>query len=269
MNNIRTEYKLLMLLGGIFTIILVIVLIKENVFTDKANELKARNYVKCTTEEITGNVNYINHNCTITDDLNGYFNISYPEIKIDSKDVQKINLKLSNQYNQIVKKIDYDTIDGKFYLTSINSLDYKLYEYNGTLSVLIITNEINEENTSGVNYEVYNIDTSTGKSITENEMKNRCNITFDLSSKIRMAVIQMYAKEFGYDYIGKVSYLHDDKYDNSIENVTYNNINRLYIDDSGNSNFIFWLYNPDYKRKIPYYFKIDKNENITYEIKEK
>ena len=268
MKNIRSEYKLLIILASIFLVVLTIVFIKEDVFNTKINELKSKDYVKCTTEEITGNVDYTNHNCTITDDLNGYFNVSYPEINIDSKDVRNINKKLSSQYDQLINKINFDTIDGKFYLTSINSLDYKLYSYNGILSVLIITNKVTEDE-SGVDYEVYNIDTSTGNLIKDNEMKDRCNITFDLSSKIRMAVIKMYAMEHHYDYIGKISYLHDDTIDESIENVTYNNISRLYLDNEGNRNFIFWLYNPDYKRKIPYYFKVDNNENITYEIKEK
>lgn len=270
MKNMRTEYKLLLYLAIIFFIILTIAMLKYNVFGAKIDELKSKQYINCVEENLFKGVDYTNYYCTITDDLGDSYVISYPKINIDTRDVKAINNKLKSEYNKLVNKINLTKAGEKFYISSVNSLDYELYYYNDVISVLIIKNEMNEEEyTTTVDYTVYNIDKNTGKIIDNNEMKDKLNITYDLSSKIRMKVIEMYALEHHYDYIGKLSYLHDETFDESIENVTYNNISNLYSDDEGNIKFIFRLYNPDYKRKIPYYFTIDKNERITYEIKGK
>ena len=270
MKNMRTEYKLLLCLAIIFFIILISAMIKYDVFTEKIDELKEKQYVKCTEEILTKGIEYTNYYCTITDDLGDSYVISYPSINMDTKDVKRINNKLSAEYDRLINKINLTKGGKEFYITSVNSLDYEIYYHNNIVSILIIKNETDEEDyTNNVNYTVYNIDKLTGNTISNDEMKDKLNITYDLSSKIRMAVIKMYALEHHYDYIGRLSYLHDETFDESIENVTYNNISYLYNDDDGNIKFIFKLYNPDYKRKIPYYFTIDKKENITYEIKEK
>lgn len=270
MKNMRTEYKLLLYLAIIFFTILIIAMLKYNVFTDKIDELKEKQYVNCTEEILTKGVEYTNYHCTITDDLGDSYVISYPSINMDTSDVESINNRLKSEYSKLINKINLTKAGEKFYISTVNSLDYEIYYHNNIVSILIMKNEIDEEEyTSSVNYNVYNLDKTTGTLISNDEMKDRLDITYDLSSKIRMKVIEMYALEHHYDYIGKLSYLHDEVYDDSIESVTYNNISYLYNDDEGNIKFIFKLYNPDYKRKIPYYFTIDKNEKITYEIKGK
>lgn len=270
MKNMRTEYKLLLYLAIIFFIILFVAMLKYNVFTEKIDELKEKQYIKCTQEKLSKGVDYTNYHCTVTDDLGDSYVISYPEINVNTRDVELINNRLKSEYNKLVNKINLTKAGEKFYISSVNSLDYEIYYHNDIVSILIVKNEMDEEEyTNTVDYTVYNIDKNTGKIISNDKMKDRLNITYDLSSKIRMKVIEMYALEHHYDYIGKLSYLHDEVYDESIENVTYNNISYLYNDDDGNIKFIFKLYNPNYKKKIPYYFTIDKNERITYEIKTK
>lgn len=271
MNKLKSEYKILIFLGVLFLIILTIVLIRYNVIGNKLNEIKSKEYIKCNNVEKNNGITYIEHYCSITDDLNASFAISYPELKMDTKDVKKVNKELSSSYDKLLNKLKFETSDGIFYLPTFSSLEYEIYSSKGIVSVLIRNQGMEEKDDSYkkiLNLKVYNIDIETGNLLKEFEMKKRCDITHSLISLVQMEVIKMYALNHGYDYIGILSYLRDNVLDESIESVTYNNLSNLYIDDEGNTNFIYLLYNPKYNRKIPYYFKIDENNKITYEIRE-
>lgn len=265
MNNMRTEYKLLLCLGIIFFIILIFTTIKYDVFNNKIDELKSKKYINCTEEILTKGIEYTNHYCSITDDSGYNGVISYPSLNLKTKDASILNNRLSREFTEVKNKIDLIKAGDKFYLNEIISLDYQIYHHNNIVSILILKESVEEE--YSINYQVYNIDVETGKFINDEDMKNKLKITYDLSSDIRMEVIKMYALKYHYDYIGKLGYLREPLFDESVESVTYNNISHLYTDDDGNIKFIFMLYNPDYKRKIPYYFTIDKYNNIKYDIK--
>ena len=58
MKNMRTEYKLLLYLAIIFLVILTIAMFKYNVFSDKIDELKEKQYINCVEEKLLKGVDY-------------------------------------------------------------------------------------------------------------------------------------------------------------------------------------------------------------------
>ena len=97
MKNMRTEYKLLLYLAIIFFIILFVAMLKYNVFTDKIDKLKEKQYINCVQEKLYKGIDYTNYYCTITDDLGESYVISYPEININT--IMLLNFRCHSQVN--------------------------------------------------------------------------------------------------------------------------------------------------------------------------
>lgn len=100
--------------------------------------------------------------------------IEVPYINIDSEDVSKINDELYSLQQEMVKEFNENVDSGQFYYTA----SYNQYINNNILSLVVIT-ESGGTNIPSFKYYVYNIDLSTGKTLTFNQIvsKNNLNIT--------------------------------------------------------------------------------------------
>jgi len=266
MKKMRKEYKLLIGLGIVFVIVLAIILLKEDYIGKFIDKQKEKELISCHNLSYTKGIKYTDYRCIISDEVGNSYPLSYIQIESKSADIKALNKVLKENYNKAYNNVEYTKIDKNIQLENYESIEYKIYYYNGIVSLLIkeqnyksnIKNEKEE-------YIVYNIDTNTHNVLENDEMKEKLNITRDTSSEIRAEVIKMYATKYRYDYNNEAPIYRNDSIDESVKSITYSNIYDVYIDDQGNSNFILQLYSPSKGEEVPYKFKIDKNGKISYE----
>jgi len=269
MQEMRAEYKLLIGLGIIFTFILLFFLLKTNYFTKMSNKYKESKLVTCTEEKQKKGIEYTNYTCTIKDETGKSYIISYPQIEEKNEDIKKINRILKKDFDTTYSSVKYYDDGKELQLSSYQTINFRIYNSNGIVSFLIEKKDITGNILNSVNkYQIYNIDTSTYKILDEDTLKKKIGIDRDYSSSLRGKIIKMYLENFRYDYNNELPIHRNRTIDESVESITYNAINNIYLDDEANIHFIMYIYNPNYGEKVPYKFNLDKNKNTTYEILE-
>lgn len=266
MKEWRTEYKILLFIGVIFFAVLILFLVKDNTLSKISKKYRAKQLIECTSQEHVKGIKYTDYTCIIKDEYGNNYTISYPQLEEKSKDIKNLNRNLKSSFDEVSNSIKYNKVDKKMQLASYQKVNYKIYNSSGVVSFLLeyedrVGNILNTVN----KYNIYNIDLETYKILDSDEIKKKLGIGRDYSSTLRGKVVLMYLSKFRYDYNNEVPLYRNRYIDSTVESITYQAINNIYIDDDASSHFILYLFNPNYGEKIPYNFTLDKNGETTFE----
>lgn len=117
-------------------------------------------------------------------------NIKVPYININSEDVSEINDKLYSLQQEMVKIFNENVDTGMHYYTAI----YNQYINNNILSLVVIT-EVGGSDIPKLGYYIYNIDLSTGKKLTFNQIVNKNNLNITNVNNTIKSKIEKIVKE--------------------------------------------------------------------------
>ncbi len=263
----RKEYKVVLFLGVIFLIVFVIYGMQSGLFVSFFVDLKKGHYVKCSEQTYEKGVPYTEYRCDLSDDVGNKYFIMYPQINIDSEDIQTLNRRLKSNYDTVYASTQYEKDASKMVLDSYTSTQYAIYA-NGDIVSLLVSNAL-VENANFVlenRYTSYHIQKSTAKVLDDKEIRRIYGLDLAFSSKLRAKVIQMYAMDFQYNYYDTTMLGRDEKIDSSIESVTLSSIQNIYMDEKEQIHFFLQLYHPTYFKEEMFEIIVDKDKNITYQL---
>lgn len=265
-SNLKTEYKLVIMIGIVFLIVLIIYLVKIDAVDQVKVNLKKDEFSTCNSIDYQKGVKYTEYYCNFKDDKLNSLTINYPQFEDTSGDFEYLNRVLKNKYQESYDSVKYEGKSDDLQLYSYISNTYSIYTYNGILSIVIETQDIiggykNKTNS----YTIYNVDLSTKKIISDDDFKKRFGIDRNYTTSLRAKVVKWYAVNFNYDYYNELSSYRNKNIDQSIESIAYNSLKNFYIDDDGIINFIMSLHTPTFGAYRPYLFTY-KNGDTTFEI---
>lgn len=265
MKNWKTEYKILFFIGCVFVATLIFYLIQSGSFSRFFINLKKDDYMTCTEQNYVNGFSYTEYRCSIRDDQGNSYTLSYPQIHVESEDIQTLNKRLKSNFDNYKENIIYNSKSNKIELNSYSSINYAIYSDSKMVSVLVSQEKIeNTEFSTSSSRITYNFSKETGKQLSEREVKALYSINLDFSSNLRAKVIKMYASDFGYNYY--VTNSRNQKFDESIESVTLSNIQNIFVTQDGEICFFINLYNPTYFQNIRYQVTVDTNNEIELKI---
>lgn len=219
----------------------------------------------CTEQDYVKGFSYTEYRCSIRDDQGNSYTLSYPQIHVESEDIQTLNKRLKSNFESCKENIIYKSNSNKLELGSYSSINYAIYSDSKMVSVLVSQEDIeNIEFSTSSSRVTYNFSKENGKQLSESEVKTLYSINLDFSSNLRSKVIKMYASNFGYNYYATNS--RNQKFDESIENVTLSNIQNIFVTQDGEICFFLNLYNPTFFQNIRYQVTVNQKNEVELKI---
>jgi hypothetical protein len=197
----------------------------------KNNKEVINKHLKCTKYSKNDNIVYISEECTIEDSLGQSFKIRLPQINLTGNEITVINNKLKDDYETDKRLLEFSTDNEQ--LVQVGIFDYIYYDSNKILSLLVKREEIVFDSHSWPPvYDIYNIDKSTGKKLSNEELVESKNITiYNVLGSVQGVIKQIYLEEFDYDVDIIDGDPIVDNYFNSIDRILFDNV---FVNNKGN-----------------------------------
>ena len=138
MKDLKTEYKVAIIIISIMVVLLVVVLITTGSFEKLFLKYKKDSLINCTSERIEEKLNYVSTKCVIKDESDNTYQLSYPKFENNTINLNNINNSFKNSYELFIKEIQYKGEDKSLSIQLMQQLNYKIINYSNYYFVIKI-----------------------------------------------------------------------------------------------------------------------------------